>query len=119
MLRFSLLAAVMAGLMVSASVAEAGIFFRRGGCPGGRCGVVYSAPATTAVQSQTAQSEAADGNRENAPAPQVAQGDASSSGQAAAASQPADQQATPATNNSVRRVGLRRVGGWRLFGRWR
>jgi hypothetical protein len=48
MLRKTFAVAVLTVVVASASMAEAGIFFRRGGCPGGQCGVVYTMPAAQA-----------------------------------------------------------------------
>ena len=54
--------AVAALLTAVVGEADAGIFFRRGGCPGGRCNVGYAAPAASTAKIADATPEVAKTN---------------------------------------------------------
>jgi hypothetical protein len=112
MFRVSVFTFVVAGVLLLAADAQAGIFFRRGGCSGGQCGVVYTMPAASATTSTAATSES------SAPQEEKVAQEAPKAEDAASGDQQAGSAASTQTA-PVRRVGFRGLTSLRLFGRWR
>ena len=119
MFRVAMFAIVAAGVTLSSTQAQAGIFFRRGGCSGGQCCAggqchVAMPPAPTASVAKPADeavAKAAQESQERSASPSTeATADASSPNAAGEGT---------AAQGYVRRIGFRRLGGIRLLGRWR